>query len=173
MVRRGGWRTNRKTGGRFYSYRYNTYNNSKLPKIGGDIIRLPTHPSNCRRKVSQPKKLGASTIFSVLNQTPIISEIHAAYTTADFLWTNRELILNLCNVYDQKGSAGLAKAIGTEVARDCLTDFQVEILWTQLSKIVPAPIQPEVKACFSSVVAKITDAEVDFVSNFLAEQTRR
>lgn len=167
-MRRGGWRTNRKTGGRFYSYGYG-YNKQYLPKLGRDVIQgLPRQPKNTLR--APQRNLKTSTILSIFDQAPLISELHAAYTVADFLWNQRELISNLSDIYDKKGPEGLASAIGTDMVKDCLTDVQTDIFWSQIGKVVPAPFQPEAKACFSKVVEKITDAEVEFISNFIATQ---
>ncbi|MCW3983149.1 MAG: hypothetical protein NWE96_04055 [Candidatus Bathyarchaeota archaeon] len=173
-MRRGGWRTNRKTGGHFYSYGYGSYNKQYLPRIGKNVLReLSVQPRNYRQMLQQKENLKISTVINALGQVPLINEIHAAYVAADFLWTNWALISNLYSIYDKKGPDGLAKVIGTDIVKDCLTDAQTDIFWSQISRIVPAPLQPEVKACFSRVVEKITDVEVDFVRNFLAEQTRK
>ncbi len=169
---RGGWRTNRKTGGHFYApSAYSTQNKTCLSsKIGNDVLRVtPRQLPKSYKQTANIESLKTSTILSVLGHAPLISELYAAYSVADYLWSNWQLISELYNIYEKKVPAGLATVIGTDIVKDGLTDVQTEVFWSQISKAVPAPLQPQAKTVVTNVIEKITDAEVDFVTHFLTE----
>jgi hypothetical protein len=145
---------------------------NNLPRINNQLIN---HRHIQRMQEQNPiweRRITNFALSEVLNQAPLISELHTGYLLADSLFSNLELITQTYDAYQKNGLNGVVDVLGTDVAENTLSSIQTEIVWYAISKVVPPAIQEQGKKLLSDVMDKVTSAEVSFVKNFLIEEKK-
>jgi hypothetical protein len=142
-----------------------------LPKVSHQQINSQ-HIQRMQEQNRLERKITKNALSAVLNQAPLISELHTCYLLADTVFSNLDLITKTYDSYQKYGLNGVTEILGIEIVKNTLSDIQTEIAWHAISKFVPPMIQEQGKEVLSNIIDKVTSAEVSFVKNFLIEEKK-